>query len=390
MTLSPAPLTVGIDATGIRSGGGLAHLVELLRAANPQSAGINHVVLFAGKAANDAVPQKPFLTKVYCPELDFGLVKRVLWQLNILPNLATKFGCQVIFVPGGTSVTPFRPIVSMSQNMLPFQLEEAWRYGLSKTFLRLLILRRTQTATMSRSGGYIFLTEFARNQIRKIVKNKKYFEKSVVVPHGVSERFRMQPQQPISLEDCSNHRPFKILYVSIVDVYKHQWNVAEAVALLGQKGYPIQLELVGPYYPPAQARLDAALKCIDPQGRWIRCFGGVPNEKLHHCYEGADLVVFASSCENLPIILLEAMASGKPIACSNRGPMPEVLGPNGQYFDPEDPVSIAACIERLIQDLNLRRISAQDSYERASLYTWERCASETFSYLGQIAKTRIS
>ena len=136
--------------------------------------------------------------------------------------------------------------------------------------------------------------------------------------------------------------------------------------------------------------MDAALSRIDPQGRWIRCVGAVPNEKLHHCYEDVDLVVFASSCENLPIILLEAMASGKPIACSNRGPMPEVLGPYGQYFDPEDPVSISVCIERLLQDLNLRRISAQDSYERACHYTWEKCASETFLYLAQIAKTRIT
>ena len=49
----------------------------------------------------------------------------------------------------------------------------------------------------------------------------------------------------------------------------------------------------------------------------------------------AELFVFASSCENLPNILIEGMAAGLPIACSRRPPMPEVLGDAGESFDPE-------------------------------------------------------
>lgn len=43
---------------------------------------------------------------------------------------------------------------------------------------------------------------------------------------------------------------FPDLYVSIVDVYKHQRHVAEALANLREKGFPVQLDLIGSVYPP--------------------------------------------------------------------------------------------------------------------------------------------
>ena len=61
----------------------------------------------------------------------------------------------------------------------------------------------------------------------------------------------------------------------------------------------------------------------------------------------SNIFIFASSCENMPITLIEGMASGLPIACSDRGPMPEVLQDGGVYFNPEDCKSIVFAIEKL-------------------------------------------
>ena len=58
--------------------------------------------------------------------------------------------------------------------------------------------------------------------------------------------------------------------------------------------------------------------------------------------------LFASSCENLPNILLETMGARLPIACSNRQPMPEILGEGGEYFDPEKSDTIYDAIIKLI------------------------------------------
>ena len=99
--------------------------------------------------------------------------------------------------------------------------------------------------------------------------------------------------------------------------------------------------------------------------------------------------MFASSCENMPIILLEGMASGLPIACSHRGPMPEVLCGAGVYFDPENADEIAATLRQLIDDPELRRRCAEGAFAKAqAYYSWERCARETFTFLRQIAESR--
>ena len=87
----------------------------------------------------------------------------------------------------------------------------------------------------------------------------------------------------------------------------------------------------------------------------------------------------------MPVTLLEAMAAGLPIACSSRGPMPEVLEDGGVYFDSEDPDSIAAAIEDLITDPRKRTRLAARAKELSHQYSCPRCARETFSFIAQIA-----
>jgi glycosyltransferase involved in cell wall biosynthesis len=100
----------------------------------------------------------------------------------------------------------------------------------------------------------------------------------------------------------------------------------------------------------------------------------------------ADVFVFASSCENMPNTLVEAMAVGLPIACSNRGPMPEVLEDGGVYFDPEAPHSIADALERIITNADLRTQVATRAQQLSRQYSWSRCTSETFAFLADIAQ----
>jgi glycosyltransferase involved in cell wall biosynthesis len=147
------------------------------------------------------------------------------------------------------------------------------------------------------------------------------------------------------------------------------------------------LELVGPAYPPAMKKLKRTINRVDQAGAFIKYSGPVLYEKLHEKYAGADLCLFASSCENMPNILLEGMASGLPIACSNRGPMPEVLGDAGVYFDPEDPKEIARALKELIASPELRAQKAKASFAKAQGYSWKKCADETFSFLADIAGT---
>jgi glycosyltransferase involved in cell wall biosynthesis len=83
----------------------------------------------------------------------------------------------------------------------------------------------------------------------------------------------------------------------------------------------------------------------------------------------------------MPNTLVEAMASGLPIACSDRGPMPEILKDAGVYFDPENHESISTAVFELLRSHELRKKLAERAYQLSTQYSWARCARETWSYL---------
>lgn len=375
-------MILGIDASNLRGGGGVTHLVALLGAANPGAHGIKRVIVWSGTATLARIDDRPWLTKAHEPDLDRGLLTRTLWQLFTLSARARAAGCDLLFVPGGSHVSDFRPVVTMSQNMLPFEWREVRRYGLSRISLRFLLLRATQSWSFRRADGVIFLTAYARDAIARIVKDIR--GATTIVPHGIDQRFFRAPRLQLAIDRYTEERPYRILYVSIVDMYKHQWRVAEAVAQLRAEGIPVSLDLIGPAYAPALRRLRSTIKLVDPAGRFIRYSGAVAHDELEARYGSADFSVFASSCENMPNILLEIMASGLPVVCSNRGPMPEMLGDGGLYADPEDAQAIAGAIRRMIESPVERARAAHVSFERAHAFSWERCAAETFQFLSAV------
>ena len=210
--------------------------------------------------------------------------------------------------------------------------------------------------------------------------------RTAIIPHGLNPRFQINPRSQRPLEEYTDSHPFRLLYVSIVDQYKHQWQVVDAVGSLRRRGYPISLDLVGPSYPPALARLQTTIARVDPEGRWAHYHGPVPYEALHDIYERADMGVFASSCEAFGMILLEMMAAGLPVASSNRSALPEVLGDAGVHFDPESPTDIARALQALICSPELRAEKSKAAVERCRQYSWARCADDTFAFLAGVAR----
>lgn len=371
--------TIGIDATNLRRGGGLTHLIELLRAADPLAHDVRRVVVWGGRKTLAELEDRPWLHKICPPELDGGLLRRTLWQRFSLSKAARAAGCSLLFIPGGSYAGDFRPVVTMSRNMLPFEMKELLRYGWSLTTIKLLLLRLTQSRSFRCVDGVIFLTEYARQGVLRVTGPLS--AATPIIPHGLNTRFQKPPKTQFPVSQYNHAKPYRVLYVSIIDQYKHQWQVVEAVATLRQEGIPVSLDLVGPAYPAALARLQETLDRLDPGRNWVRYHGTIAFSELHQHYAEADVGLFASSCENMPNILLETMASGLPVACSNRGPMPEVLGKAGIYFDPEQPDDIARALRELIDSPQLRTELAQASHQRAQQFSWQRCAEDTLGFL---------
>lgn len=373
-------MIIGINASRAKSGGARVHLKGILSELDPKSFGIEKIHLFAYQDLLDSVPDLPWLAK-HCPlELSKRLIVQLWWEKFRLPILLADNNCDILLNVDAGSVCRFSPSVTMSRDMLSYEPGESQRHGVGIERLRLIILRYVQNSALRHADGTVFLTRYAS---RIIQKSSGKLQNIVYIPHGVgAEFFNIRKGDGFPKR---GERTIRCLYVSNTLPYKHQWHVVNALGRLRARGFDVQLELVGGGKGAAQARLEKQIRKTDPDFSFVTQHDFVPQSALPEFIAGADLFIFASSCENMPNTLLEAMAAGLPIACSDRGPMPEVLGDGGMYFNPEEPGSIVGAIETLIQDEALRKRVVSRSAELAQTYSWHRCARETFQFLVKTA-----
>ena len=270
---------LGIDASNICDGGGLTHLVELLRTTHPNRHGFEKIYVWAPSAILAQIKEKPWIMKRSDPLLEQHYLQRAFWQRKRLSQLLKFEKCDLLFVLGGSFATDFRPVVTMNQNLLPFEWRELLRFGLSRQTLRLILLRFLQSRSLHHANGSVFLTKYAMATVLKVTGEVS--GATTVVPHGVDTRFANPPRKPKPLESYCKQKPFQLLYVSNVNVYKHQWEVAGAVANLRMRGYPIALDLIGAAFPPSLKRLRRTMDKIDRAGAFVRYLGAEPHDELH-------------------------------------------------------------------------------------------------------------
>lgn len=371
---------VGVDASRNRSGGAIAHIKGLFCGSDPRRHGIETVHLWAHNALLDELPEFVWLFKHPVAASQGSIFRQIAWQRFRLPAEARRHCVQVMFNTDAGSVCTFQPSVTLSQDMLSYEPGEMQRYSWpSKARLRLEILRLVQLRRLRASVASVFLTKHAANVIAPLAR-ARHVE---IIPHGIDERFFITGEKPRSFPMTGQ---VKCLYVSNAAPYKHQWHVIEGVARARDlSGRDLRLRLVGGGGGSSLRRVDAAIKEFDPDHKFVEQEAFIPNELIRQELAQADLFIFASSCENMPITLLEAMASGLPIASSDRGPMTEVLGNTAIFFDPEEPTRIADAICNLLKDPDIAIGGGEMARELARSFTWERCAADTWDLLAKVA-----
>jgi glycosyltransferase involved in cell wall biosynthesis len=374
-------LCVGIDASRCRSGGAYAHLIGILTDVDPAAYGIERVHLWSFPDLLSAIPDYPWLVKHSPPALEGPLWRQLQWQAFSLSAEARQTGCDVLFTADASTLCRFNPQVVLSQDMLSYEPGIMQLFGWGKARLRLLTILWLQNKAFRRADGVIFLTRYAGNVIQQ---SCGALPRVAYIPHGVGDSFRQIRRQTEWPQP--DERPTHCLYISNAALYKHQWEVVRAVEILRTEGVNITLTLVGGGSGEAQEKLDRQIAISDPRRVFIEQDDFVSQSKLQDYLAKADLFVFASSCENMPNTLVEAMAAGLPIACSRRGPMPEVLADAGLYFDPEDHISIAQAIRRLIDDPVLREDLASKARLLSQQYSWSRCADETWTFIAETVR----
>lgn len=373
-------MIAGINASRARSGGARAHLIGVLSEVDPQAHGFDSVHVWSYPGLLDALPDRPWLVRHAPESLSKGLAHQLLWERLSFSRAARQAGCDVVLNVDAGTVATAKPAVTMSRDMLSYEPGEMERYDGSAWRLRLLALRHMQNRSLRRAQGAVFLTRYAANMIQQSCGK---LANVAIIPHGVGEGFRKKgTARPWP---TTGERPIECLYVSPVWRFKHQWHVVRAIAGLRQRGHDLRLTLVGDGEADMIEKLRGVMAEVDPAGSSITYRGPVPHGELPDIVRQADVFLMASSCENMPNTLIEGMAAALPIASSDRGPMPEVIQDGAVLFDPESPPSIAAALERILVDADLRQHIAERAFDLAAQYSWKRCARETFAFLASVA-----
>jgi glycosyltransferase involved in cell wall biosynthesis len=372
-------MVLGIDASTVGSGGAKRHLIEILKFFAPDKNKFSTIKIWGRQEFLDQLPESPYILKYSHPFLNKGLLYRSFWQL-FLRDHTFKNEIHILFSPFGTYTGKFRPYVTMSRNMLVFDKEEQKRFGFSLYRLKFIILFYVQRISFRNSQGLILISKYAQESIAKYVDYSKL--KTIIIHHGISELFIKTPTEQKIFSEYSLTNPYKFLYVSNVCEYKHQVNVVEVISRLRDNGFPVSLTLVGAIgQKETGKKLSEIIRYVDPKGLFISWSQHVGLAKVVDYYHSSDAFIFASSCENMPNILMEAMASGLPIICSSSRPMPEFLENSGLYFNPTNKDELEHVLIKLVSNPDLRAILAKKSFEYSKKYSWKVCAEDTFRFL---------
>lgn len=262
---------------------------------------------------------------------------------------------------------------------MPFdpRVRKSMPLGLQR--IRNWLLERIMLKSMAAADLTIFISNHARSVIEARIRLKK----AVTIPHGIAQAFRVHGKL---LERPKIAPPGAyLLYVSRFDVYKHHYEVVSAYAKLPE---PLQqrfkLLLVGECDMPEARRVQGLISQLDLDNQ-VCILGPIPYGDLPALYFHARLVLFASSCENCPNILLEALAAGRPVLSSNVMPMPEFGGDAVAYFSPFDSADIKAAIVKVLEDEQYAEALATAAVNRSQKYDWSVTAATTWQCISELA-----
>jgi alpha-1,3-rhamnosyl/mannosyltransferase len=163
-----------------------------------------------------------------------------------------------------------------------------------------------------------------------------------------------------------------ILYVGSNKPHKNLLRLVEAFSSLQRPTSNFYLIIAGSWdsrYPESKQRAEGHAR--------IRFLGPIAEVDLPALYSGALAFAFMSEYEGFGFPPLEAMACGTPVIASDTSSLPEVIGDAGLLVDPHDVNAIAATLERVASDPNLRTDLQQRSLNRAAQFSWERTARLT-------------
>jgi glycosyltransferase involved in cell wall biosynthesis len=196
----------------------------------------------------------------------------------------------------------------------------------------------------------------------------------VVVPAAADPAFYPRPPAEVEAARRKYGLPESyVLYLASNKPHKNLVRLVEAWARLQPQPLPLVIAGVwDPRFPEPRERAQAL-----GLGERVLWPGPVAELDLSALYTGATIFAFPSVYEGFGLPVLEAMACGTPVVCSNTSSLAEVAGDAALTVDPIDTVAIADALGHLLSDADLRADLRERGLRQAARFSWTRAARET-------------
>jgi glycosyltransferase involved in cell wall biosynthesis len=330
--------------------------------------GLRLIAFVAREAAEDG--DGPWGELVPMEVLPVRARDRLQWvrgEQQHLPAAADRAGCEIVHSLASTAPLHGRAARVTTIHDLNYRMVPESHFGLRGLGMRVLV-----PAAARRSRRIIAISQSTRDDL--VAHLHVDPARIDVVPQGVTPPpGGGTPERELRARLGVGDRAV-VLSPSAKRPHKNVARLIDALAGIPPERRPV---LVVPgYATPHEAQLRA-----HAQGAGVAADvvwpGWLPAADLEGLYALAACVVFPSLYEGFGLPVLEAMARGVPVACSNRSSLPEVAGDAALLFDPDDAAAMRAAIERLLRDASLRAELMRRGAERMARFTWERTAELT-------------
>ncbi len=342
-------------------------LIPALLAEAPAGMRFTAFVNREAAAAKDG-PWGELLGAVTVPVNARNRVQWVRGEQTLLPRLAAREGVDLVHSLASTAPLwgRFRRVVTV-HDLIYARFPEA-HAGLRDKGMRVLVPQAAR-----RSHRVIADSRSTRDDLVELLGVRS--DRIDVVPLGLGgvRREAPLPEREVRARFGLGERRV-VLSLSAKRPHKNLLALIGALAMIPVERRPL---LVLPGYPTwheAELRARAAAAGVTEDV----CFlGWLSGEELEGLWALVEAFVFPSLYEGFGLPVLEAMARGVPVTCSNASSLPEVAGEAALLFDPRDEPAIAGALRQLLDDRALREDLRLRGLARVAEFTWERTARLT-------------
>jgi glycosyltransferase involved in cell wall biosynthesis len=321
-------------------------------------------------AAAGGGPWGELLPAVVVPVHARSRVQWVLGEQALLPRLARRAGVDLLHSLASTAPLSgrFRRVVTVHDLIYA-------RYPDAHSALREKGMSVLVPAATRRSARVIVDSQSTRQDLVELVGTDPHRVDIVPLGLGTVRTGKPLPQTDVRAQFGLGDRQV-VLSLSAKRPHKNLGALISAVAAIPPAERPV---LVLPGYPTAHERELRRRACELGIEDSVRFPAWVSAPELEGLWSVAAAFVFPSLYEGFGLPVLEAMARGIPVACSNASSLPEVAGDAALLFDPHDQSAITAALRRLLADGELRERLRVRGEVRAGQFSWERTAQLTLA-----------